>query len=883
MDQPNDGPAATAGNAAFSIDALQGLSGREVIERRSHGQGNAAPPPSSRTYWRIIVENTFTFINIVLFSLGLGLVLLGQFLDALVSIGVILLNVLVSIVQEIRAKRMLDRITLLTQPKAHVVRDGREYEAPPQDLVIGDVLRVGPGDQIALDGIVIGDAAAAAHVVMAVDESLLTGESDLIPKHIGDPVYSGSFCVSGTGHYIAKKVGSENLTNEITAGARLFRRTLTPIQEQVNYVIRLALLIALYLEFLLALDSIVRRMDLVQSVQNATIIAGLVPNGLFLSIAIAYAIAAVRIVRFGALVQQSNAIESLSYVDIICLDKTGTLTANQLQVAEVLPLTDTTDSLEKLLGIIVASAHDRNKTGEAIATAFPADARSITAEVPFSSARKWSAVAFDNDAAGNGLAPHGVYALGAPEVLRPYLDATVPWETITAQVQQRVQQGLRVLLVLHAPRSEELHLGTPEKQHDDALLPPTMTPLGLVILSDELRPEARETLHSFINMGVQPKILSGDHPDTVAALARQAGLEETAIHLVNGTDLELLDDAALAEIAEAGTVFGRTTPRQKERLVRALGERGHYVAMIGDGVNDVLSLKQAHLAIAMHSGSQAARGVSDIVLMHDSFATLVPAVQEGQRVVSGMQDISKIILARVAAIGLLVLSALALGPLPLALRQGSLMTLLAVGIPTVLLAVWAHPGSVTRSELRRQLLHFVSAAAVVTATIALMLFYGIIALDLGGAVSPTAGFAATQTASFDTYALAHAQTSVTAFLVFSGLLLVVFVEPPTPWWAGGDRLSGDRRPTILASVLAAVFLIVELVPPLRDLFLLAPLTLIEWGVVSAAMLIWLPLLRWLWRSESIARYLGIRPVNDVSRNAQKHDGTQRERLGEDKI
>lgn len=868
MDRLYDAPADSAGVATVS---LQGLSAREVAERRGRGEGNTPPPRSSRTYWQIVGENTFTFINIVLFSLSFILVALGQILDAIVSIGVILLNVLVSIVQEVRAKRALDRITLLTQPMAHVVRDGREYDVPPQDLVVGDVLRVGSGDQIVLDGAIISSAPERAEMVIAVDESLLTGESDLVPKRVGDLVYSGTYCVSGTGHYVVEKVGSQSLAHEVTAGARLFRRVLTPIQEQINFVIRLALLIALYLEFLLALDSIVRRMDLVQGVQNATIIAGLVPNGLFLSIAIAYAIAALRILHFGALVQQSNAIESLSYVDIICLDKTGTLTANKLRVADVLGFAVSSDRLERLLGIIAASARDHNKTSEAIANAFPVGGYPTIAEVPFSSARKWSAVAFAEESAGNGSAPHGVYALGAPEMLRPLLDSSVSWETIAAQVQDRVQRGLRVLLVVHTPSLAGLQPGTPENQQDDARLPDTMTPLGLVTLSDELRPEARETLNSFIQMGVRPKIISGDHPDTVAALARQAGLEESAICLVSGSNLETLDEPAFAEIAEAGTIFGRTTPQQKERLIRTLRSRGHYVAMIGDGVNDVLSLKQANLAIAMHSGSQVARGVSDIVLMQDSFATLAPAVQEGQRVVSGMQDISKIILARVTAIGLLVMSSLALGPLPLALRQSSLMTLLAVGIPTVFLAVWAHPGPVSRTDLRRQLLHFVSASAALTAAFGLMLFYGVIALDLGGAASPTAGFVNAQTAPFDAHALAHAQTAVTSFLVFSGLLLVIFVEPPTPWWTGGDRLSGDWRPTILAACLAGVFVFVELAPPLRDLFAMAPLTLVEWGLVFAAIVLWLPLLRWLWRSESITRYLGIRPLDDASRNAEQRE------------
>lgn len=856
-----------------------GLSEREVVERRTHGQGNRVSPANSRSYWQIIAENMFTFINIVLFTLGLILALLGQFMDALVSVGVILLNILVSVVQEIRAKRTLDRITVLTQPTAHVIREAREYDVPPQDLVVGDVLHVGPGDQIVLDGTILSDPSngisRSATVVMAVDESLLTGESDIVPKRAGDPVYSGSFCASGTGYYVAEKVGSQSLANSVMAGARSFRRVLTPLQEQINFVIRLALLIALYLEFLLVLDSIVRRIDLVQGVQNATIIAGLVPNGLFLSIALAYAIAAVRIVRYGALVQQANAIESLSHVDVLCLDKTGTLTANRLQVVETLGLTENPDSLKQLLGIIVASTHDHNKTSEAIATAFPAEAHSVIAEVPFSSSRKWSAAAFDerpDSPTARSVALRGVYVLGAPEILRPFLDSCVSWETITTVIRDRAQQGLRVLLVAHSPVAEDLQVGAPERLYEDARLPVGLTPLGLVVLSDELRPEARETLRSFLAMGLQPKIISGDHPETVAALARQAGLDNAALRVVSGAELDALDDVALAEIAEDSTIFGRTTPQHKERLIRALRSRGHYVAMVGDGVNDVLSLKQAQLAIAMHSGSQAARSVSDMVLMQDSFATLVPAMQEGQRVVNGMQDILKIILARVTAIGLLVVSSLALGPLPLALRQGSLITLLAVGIPTVLLAIWAHPQRASRADLRRQLLHFVSAAAIVTAALGLLLFYGVIAIDHGGAASPTAGFVTAQPTPLDIFALTHAQTAVSAFLVFSGLLLVVFVEPPTPWWTGGDRLSGDWRPTVLAGALAMVFVMVELAPPLRDTFALAPLTLVEWGLVSAATLLWLPLLRWIWRTESVARYLGMNPLDDAIRGMGHRKG-----------
>lgn len=851
-----------------------GLSEREVVARRARGLGNVVPPPSNRSYREIITENSFTFINVVLFGLGAVLVILGQLMDALVAIGVIVVNILVSIVQEIRAKRILDRITLLTQLKPHVVRDGGVRDVLPQDLVIGDVLQVSPGDQIVLDGTVLRTGVPDERdVVISVDESLLTGESDLVPKRDGDPVYSGSICVSGVGRYVAEKVGAQSLAQHVTSDARSPRRVLTPLQEQINFVIRLVLLMALYLEFLLVVYSVVHRADLVQGVQNATIIAGLVPNGLFLAIALAYAIAAVRILRFGALVQQANAIESLSHVNVVCLDKTGTLTANQLHVAEVLAFTGTKETFGTVVGSMAASARDRNKTSEAIATAFPANAHRTTADVSFSSTRKWSAVVFDdNPATVEGIPLRGVYVLGAPEVLRAALDPSVPWDSIAEQVHDWAQRGLRVLLVSHSADPNTASLRLSQDGHgDDVRLPSGMMPLGLIGLCDELRPEAREALQAFQQMGVQPKIVSGDHPDTVAALARQLGLGSQASQLVSGSELDALTAVSFDEAAEAGIIFGRTTPQQKEQLVRALRARGHYVAVIGDGVNDVLALKQANVAIAMHSGSQAARGVSDIVLMHNSFATLVPAMREGQRVVNGMQDILKLIMTRIAALGLLIVSALALGPFPLALRQGSLATLLAVGIPTVFLAAWAHHKPTPRSELRRQLLHFVLTAAVVTAVFALLLFYGVVALDHASAVSLTPGFVTARAAAHDALAVTRAQTAVAAFLVFTGLLLVIFVEPPSQWWTGGNRLSGDRRPAALALALMGVFVFIELVRPVREVFALAPLGPLEWTLVGAATLAWLPLLRWLWRSESIARYLGIKPLNNTGRISKRLD------------
>src|SRR5262245_29615908 len=479
---------------------LSGLTDEEAAARRSRGEGNAALPATGRSYSQILRENLFTFINITLFGLGFALALLGRWLDAIVSTCVILTNVVVSVVQEVRAKRTLDKIALLTRPQVTLIRSGEEREAPPDEIVIGDILKVGPGDQIVVDGKVVGDSR------MSVDESQLTGESNLIEKKEGDPVYSGSFCASGSAYYVTEKVGTQSLANQITAGARAFRRVLTPLQGQINLVIRIVLLIVVYFELLMVMNSFLKRINLAQSVENSAIIASLVPNGLFLSIAVAYAIGAVRIIRFGALVQQSNAIESLSNVDVLCMDKTGTLTANRLQVNSVQPFAGDEADLRRILGVMAASTASPNKTTEAVIAACPEQACALVTEVPFSSARKWSAVAFDQPTDGASPALRGAYVLGAPEMLRPHLDETPSWETISREVSALATQGLRVLVAAHYPDPAAV-----EDRGDESTLPDGLQPLGLISLSDVLRPEARETLQSFIRAGVSPKIISGDN------------------------------------------------------------------------------------------------------------------------------------------------------------------------------------------------------------------------------------------------------------------------------------------------------------------------------------------------------------------------------------
>ena len=897
---------------------IQGLSEAEAAARRARGQGNHVPLSTTRSYVQIVRENVFTFINNVLFALGVALVLLGRVSDAAVSVLVVLFNVLVSVAQEIRAKRALDRIVLLTRPKATVVRAGRERQADPSEVVLGDVLRVQVGDQIVVDGQVVAGR-------MDVDESLLTGESDLVTKRAGDPVYSGSFCVTGSAWYEAQKVGLQSYANQVTAGARAFRRILTPLQTEVNLVIRVLILVVVYIEILLAASSYFNETPIVESVKMSVVIAGLVPNGLFLAMAVAYSLGALRIARQGALVQQANAIESLSNVDVLCLDKTGTLTTNALGMEQTLPLRASAEELAQALGEYAASTEGGNLTIAAIAAALPGQKRHTGEFVPFASDRKWSALAFDDGER------HGVYVLGAPEMLVPALQAG---SELGPELGEWTARGLRVLLLAKdqavsgmergdpgsgtmtsAERETSLAAGRPSAAADletsaaagrasaaatvggpfaqttlatadaapgnglpakdaaapsaepggnadtplpalrDAAgkprLPDGLVPLGLVSFSDELRAEAQETLRSFAAAGIALKIISGDNPRTVAAVAHQAGLAEGS-RTIAGPELEGLGAAELAELAENTTIFGRITPLQKQALVKALRSRGHYVAMIGDGVNDVLSLKQANLGIAMQSGSQATRTVADIVLLNDSFASLPQAFSEGQRILNGMQDILKIFLTRVVYVALLILSTGLISGFPFEPKQSSLLALLTVGIPTVALAAWAKPGRTTRRHLVRQLIYFVLPAAISISLIAL-LGYVVLFLNAFGSLSDAAS--GMSDALLVTQAQAIAQTGLTTITVFCGLLLLSFVQPPIKFFVGGDMLSRDWRPTILATILGGGYLLLLTVPALQPLFNLTPLTGQEMGLIALAVGGWMLVLRFTWRMRLLEKFI----------------------------
>jgi cation-transporting ATPase E len=834
------------------MTALQGLSEEQALARRQRGDGNDAGFDTSRSYTDILRRNLFNVINVVIFCIGVLLILLGRTSDALTSIGLILMNVIIGAYQEMRAKRQLDKIALLTRPKVAIIREGQEKAVDPAEVVLGDILVVRPGDQIVVDGAIVDEGR------LEVDESLLTGESDLIVKSQGDMLLSGSFCVTGSAVYEAQRVGADSFANRLTASARAFRATKTPLQREIDFAIRLLTLIAVFLGFLMTISAALNSLSFTRSVQAAAVIAGIVPNGLFFTVIIAYALGAVRISRQGALIQQSNAVESLSNVDLLCMDKTGTLTANRINFHDVYPIEASAEMLKGLLGDFARSASVTNRTGEAIAEALEGRARPVVDEVVFSSARKWSALAFDDGT------PRGAYVLGALEMLQPYLREGFD---LSGQVQKWSDAGLRVLLFAHHADVASLHDAQEQPQ-----LPPDLVPLGLLSFSDELRAEARETLTAFINVGIQPKVISGDSPHTVAALARQAGLPRD-LQVVSGPELAAMDEAQFEQTAEEATIFGRITPDQKEKLVDALRQNGHYVAMIGDGVNDVLSLKKANLGIAMQSGSSATRSVADMVLLGDSFAALPLAFSEGQRIVNGMTDILRLFLTRAFYVAMLILAAgyIEVG-FPFQPKHITLLTLLTVGIPAFMLAMWARP-AISRHSVFRSVLHFVLPAAFSILVFGLLVYalaFVLVSEDVWSfSITPEqiAEFKSSLGSDYDESSLEAqeeiafetanivAQSAVTVFTMLAGILLIVFVEPPTPSLAGGDELSPDKRPTALAFVMLAAFVAIVLVEPLREFFELIDFTLLEYAIISVVTLVWALVLRYVWRTRLFERSL----------------------------
>jgi cation-transporting ATPase E len=817
-----------------------GLSTGEAAARRRAGEANTPVGGTSRSYGAILRTNVFSFYNTILFVIGAALLAMGRWNDAFVSVGLGLVNAVISAAQEIRAKRKLDGLQLLDEAPVVVVRDGADTPVASAEVVRGDVVRVRAGDQVVVDGPLLPGG------WVEVDESLLTGESEPLVRQPGDELRSGTLCVAGEGRQEARAVGAASHAGRLTAQARRMTTDRTPLQRRIDFVVRLVMALVVLMSGAILAQAALEGFSLLRVVQITAVLSGLVPYGLFFLITLAYTRGAALIASRGALVQQVNAVEAVSHVDVVCTDKTGTLTTGRLALTEVEPLGEA--DAAAALGAFARSATTPNLTTTALAASLPGSGWEVRDEVPFASSLRWSGVVTDD----------GAWVLGAPDALAPHLARPVP----AGAVAERAALGLRVLLLARAADPDAA-------LRDAAGRPalPALEPVGLVALADELRPEVAGSIRRFTAEGVAITVLSGDDPRTVAALATRAGL--AAGEPVDGADLDGLDHPALDRLVARTTVFGRVAPEQKERIVASLRRQGHYVAMIGDGVNDARALKAAHVGVAMRSGSAVTRDVADVVLVDDSFAALLPARAEGRRIIAGIAVSMHVFLARVATQGLVILAVTMIGlGFPYSPTQVGL-TLFTVGVPTLFLTLWARP-TAPDEHLLGTLARFVVPTAVVTAGFATAVYawlYEQVAQGFSTGRTPaevveefesyTGLTYGTDTDFAEAAATIGAQTGLSTFVGLASFVLILFLAPPSRFFAAWTRPTGDRRPAVLVAVLLVAFAAVLVVPALSDYFGLTGPAAPVFTVVLPALVLWFAVLTAVFRLRLLDRILGL--------------------------
>jgi cation-transporting ATPase E len=751
------------------VPPRSGLTAAEVADRVARGLVNDVPSAPTRTIGEIVRANLFTRFNLLLGSLLAVILVVGPLQDALFGL-VIVANTVVGIVQEVRAKRTLDHLEVVNAPKARVVRDGRVEELAVGQVVLDDVLEAAAGDQVVVDGEVLEAGG------LEVDESLLTGESEPVSRQEGDRVLSGSFVVAGAGRYRATRVGREAYAVQLTEEARRFTLASSELRAGVDQILKYVTWALVPTAALLFISQL--RHDNGPRSGLSGAVAGtvaMVPEGLVLLTSVAFAVGVVRLGRRQVLVRELPAVETLARVDVVCFDKTGTITAGDLAVQELVPQDGAADEAAAALGALAAADPNPNATLRAIGETFPApDGWRPETVVPFSSARKWSGATF---------AGRGAYLLGAPEVLLHEGELLRRAEAIATA-------GGRVVLLAHS-----------ERPMDGDTPPDGLAARAMVVIGDQVRDDAAATVAWFAEEGVRVKVVSGDHPRTVAAIAGRVGIEGAG----DPVDARTLptDQAELADLVEARSVFGRVVPQQKRAMVGALGARGHVVAMTGDGVNDVLALKDADLGIAMGSGSAASRAVAELVLMDGRFATLPAVMAEGRRVIANVERVAKVFVTKTVYATVLALAVGLAGlAFPFLPRHLTLISSLTIGIPGFFLALEPNTQRSKPGFVRRTLAFAVPA----------------------GLAAALATLVAYQLADVENVSTEQART--TATLTLAGLGLVVLALAARP-------LNPLRR--LLLVGMAGAFVVVLVVPWLRAFFALSlpplPVALAALGLV----------------------------------------------------
>jgi cation-transporting P-type ATPase E len=753
--------------APVALTPPAGLSGVQVAERRSRGLTNAGGERTSRSVAEILRANILTRFNLILGVLLAVILAVGEPQDALFGI-VLVTNALIGIGQELRAKRTLDRLAVLSAPKVRVIRDGSPRDIAVDELVADDLVDLRAGDQLVADGIIRDSAGLEA------DESLLTGESEPVDKRAGDQLLSGSFVVAGSGDYQAIGVGAEAYARKLAGQARRFTVVRSELVAGINQILRYVTWAIPPVAVLLVVSQLHTHQTAREgATSTVAALVGMVPQGLVLLTSVAFGTAAVTLARRRVLVQQLPAVEGLARVDVVCLDKTGTLTDGSIAFDRLVRLDDEA-SAEAALGAL-ADDEARNATLAAIGQACPPPHGWIRQDsVPFSSARKWSAASF---------AGHGSWVLGAPEMV-----LAGSQDVLLSQAADLAASGGRVLVLAHAP-------GPLTGQ----ALPPSLRAVSFIVLEEQLRSDAPDAIAYFTAQGVAVKVISGDSPHTVGAVATRAGVPRAG-DPVDARDLPE-DHGALGALLEERSVFGRVTPHQKESMVKALQARGHTVAMTGDGVNDVLALKLADIGVAMGTGAPATKAVAELVLLDDRFATLPGVVAEGRRVTANIERVANLFVTKTVWATLLAVAAgAALMPYPFLPRHLTIIDTLAIGVPGFFLALAPNrrryvPGFVGR------VLRFAGPAGLIVAA-----------------------------ATFSAYALARARglplteqrTAATLVALVLSLCVLALLAMPLTW----------RRIALLVAALAG-FVLLFPVPAVRTFYALE----LPRGVVGSTLLI----------------------------------------------
>ena len=697
---------------------MTGLTDEQVNERIAEGKVNADENPNTRTYKQIIKENTLTFFNFLNIVLLVLVLLVGSYKNAF-FVCIIVINTLIGIAQEIRAKKTIDKLAILTARKSVVIREGQKWTVPTEELVLDDIVCLKTGDQVPADAKVLEGS-------VEVNESLLTGESDNLPKNVGDELFSGSFVTSGEASCQIIHVGKDNYAAQITSEAKEFKRHNSELKNSLNAILKVISIIIVpigallfYKQYYIVGDTF--RDSVVSMVAG---VLGMIPEGLVLLTSVALTLGALVLANKKTLVQELYCIETLARVDTLCLDKTGTITEGTMCVERVEPYENTVETVNetetseetdksadaagksveetetdsafrnKISSIMCNMMYvlkDQNATIDALRKQFPAKQdMTLKHVIPFSSDRKYSGAVFEEN---------GTYLMGAAQFLFPEDN-----QELTARCQKYAEEGLRVLVLAH---SEQMTEGTE--------LPEGLKPLALMLLTDVIREEAPDTLAFFDSQEVDLKVISGDDPVTVSAIAKRAGLKN-AENYVDATTLtteEELQDAVVQY-----SVFGRVTPQQKKAMVQALQSQGHTVAMTGDGVNDVLALKEADCSIAMAQGSDAAKNIANVVLLDSNFASMPHIVNQGRRVVNNIRTAASMFLIKTMFSVMLSLLTIFFGnTYPFEPIQMSLISACAVGIPTFLLAQENNYEKIDHTFLRHVFINAFPAALTISSCV----------------------------------------------------------------------------------------------------------------------------------------------------------------------